>query len=604
MKRRTQRILVAVPAVLVACVACVVLYVAAGKALGPYMLWIGLAQRCGPIDATRGWLAAGRPAGFDDCLDPSCEDDMREVCDRWRTPPPAHVTGPTPPSIGTAGYPAPRTETASLDPSAPGYPPPRPAATTVPEPGRDDAGYRPAPHIAHDFEDGYDEVSIDYVPLESGPEGAFLSKLQALLDNRDAAGLARLAGIDPSAKESFQFACLADTDACPGEVPDGQLESVLRQLFEAGSRPMVQGYFGLPNAESGLPGDLGLAVVIDGWRGSPQVVEPTGIDGDVYPSFGVPDPVRDTAVWSFEVDGGGDERRWNRWHYETFDGRYDHTLDAYHSMFLSTVRWPTYEVVRLTSALPTPVASPTLELPSPDGRWTARVYEYGGMQLLDSRDPDSLRQYRAIEVADGAGKVVWRPVAAWDREGAGGPCSWLFGWRPDSAELLYHDTECGDGCGWPFEDDLQRLDIRTGAVQPANVAGADHILDPTGRRLAYVTGGTEQPRIAVTDLDTSTAVSATLAADYGERPAWSPDGRSVALTLLHDVEPCVRPARTSIARFDVDTGRLTELLAPEATYWQVAAWRADGTIELRGPTIDEKTPVQRIIDAVTGRPVP
>lgn len=495
-------------------------------------------------------------------------------------PPGATPSAPVPPTAATA----------SEEPSA--YPPPGlPTATATPEVGRDANGYRPAPPT-----DGDSRLQwADYVPLEVGEDGPFLVRLQDLLTSGDPEGLVALMGPGP-AGDAFQFAYLEATEGI-GNTTRPDMLAALRRLFAAGSRPVIQGYF--PGAGDFNEPESSLAVVIDGWQGAFDL--PTPEIEEV--GMGLPDAPGDTAVWRFERDG--DAWRWRGWHY--LDGGYGPTVEAFANLFGSDEHPLTYRVVRPRLLFPTPAVEETAEKPSPDGRWVARTVTGKG-NVIDPRDERSFRLYRALEVADTTGKVVWRPVESWDGDGFPRTYTQIFAWHPDSQWLLYSTFSVSDGCGGLPSDDLQQIDVTTGISGTLGLAGWGFTLDPSGRRLAWVSKASDNTGEAhVRDLDTGREVTGTLPADVLDLLGWSPDGRTVALSMSFDPSgPCGEMTRSGLALFDTASAKVRTLLPPAPGRVQLDAWTPDGvlvvsTYEVIDFASDDKLLRTVYLDAETGQ---
>lgn len=469
---------------------------------------------------------------------------------------PAGRTPSPPESQATA------TATAVEKPSS--YPPPAlPTATVTPEIGRDANGYRPAPHSSGDSP----LLWADYVPLETGDDGPFLVRLQDLLTAVDPEGLVALMGPGPEG-DAFQFAYLEATEGL-GETTRPEMLAALRRLFAAGSRPVIQGYF--PGAGDFHEPESSLAVVIDGWQGAFDL--PTPESEEI--GMGLPAAPGDTAIWRFQRDGEG--WRWRAWHYRKLG--YGPTVEAFANLFGSEEHPLTYRVVRPRRLFPTPAVEDTAEKPSPDGHWVARTVTGKG-NVIDPRDERSFRLYRALEVADITGKVVWRPVDVWEGDGFPRTYTRIFAWHPDSRWLLYSTFSVSDGCGGLPSDDLQQIDVTTGISGTLGLTGWGFTLDPSGRRLAWVSRASDSTgEVHVRALDTGREVTGTLPADLPALLGWSPDGRTVALSMSFDPSgPCGEMTRSGLALFDTASAKVRTLLPPAPGRVQLDAWTPDGVL--------------------------
>lgn len=478
---------------------------------------------------------------------------------------------------------------------------PRPTPTATPEP--DASGYFPAPSNSGRGGVEY-PFANDYAVLEEGPVGPLLAEIQSNLHARDAEALAAL--VDEDEVEGGVMVG-AEGSHGAGTVPQREMAAVLQRLFDAGSIPVIQGYFlQHPNSRTDQP-PYQIFLVTTGWRGNYEY--PASLYPDVGPYSAFPDEATSPAVWELWHDGGWN---WTRWLlYEPDYGGTVRDLSFQvgdmdnHANYGDKDYHATYHVVRPRTLWPTPVVESTQEIPSPDGKWVAREIVGEGQQI-EPRDTGSWREYLGLQVTEVGSGQVHTPESIWQQGDPPVQHVNILGWRPNSREILFSSYAVGDGCGGASAQDYASFDVTSGQATPLDVSGWSHTLDPAGARLAYLTMPDKATgQVNIRDLDTGEVVTGTLAAEsIGYGLAWSPDGQAIAFTFGSEVDQCFRADRVGIARMAAATGETTTLVQLEAMQWQIVAWRPDGIIELTGPTIDEKTPVQRRIDAATGASMP
>lgn len=466
----------------------------------------------------------------------------------------------------------------------------------------DDAGYfaRPVRTLRWDS---------DFTPLEDGPAGPLLSTLQRDLSAGDADAVVGRLGAAPSLTLH-----LLDGDAAARDVAGPDVAVLLRRLFAAGSRPVVQGYFAT-TADGRAPNEplllaaaasdtVRIDVVIAGWTGPAGALEPTA------PTEAAPH----VSVWRFDRAGdrlerggnggsrtgnapvGGADWTWRTWRWLPSNG-YVAAVAALEDRLddPASYRYTRYDVVRPAALWP--AVTPTLlrQLPSPDGEFMANEITSEPV-VVDPHDPASVRHLVAVEVVDAAGHTIARPIARWLVGDMGESRPSAEGWWPGRGELLVADLGSGDGCVVHRGGPLWRFRPATGELVRAPLpAGA--VPQPRGPRLARLglgrvgDDGAGQPRpvqgvVTVADVDTGTVVSATFtAAEHGDDLTWAPDGASVAFSVVDDYESCFSVRTSHIARFDLATGRVLDVTASAPGWRIVTAWHVDGVI-----TVDAHTP--------------
>lgn len=445
---------------------------------------------------------------------------------------------------------------------------------STPDGEPDDAGYFTYPSIAVRGRDW-----VEYVPLEHGPFGSFLTDLQDRLAAHDEAWLTTLvAGEGPSLPTlellGLDGAKLSETVEAHA-VADG-----LAALFAAGSSPIVQGYYAQRGAEhvygthSADPVDLAaidtLHVVVTGWIGTAPTL-----------SVALPSPVPSTAVWRFERNGA--DWRWTRWRWAS-DGSYTGTLVAALSVLNNALvrSDASYNIVRPASRWPTPAALATRTVPSPDGAWTA--IEVGGPhQPIEPRDPKYSRMFVGVEVEHLATGETWWPIELWESGDKGSALAEVIGWRPNSAQVVVAKVVCGGGCVLSCGHWLSVFDGESGTTRSLTGPLADPTLDPTGRFVAsfgYEAGEPPRGAIVVADLYAGTVVSATFPAETQSAIAWAPDGSALAFSITDRYAICAEHPASHLARFEIATGEVSVLTPVDDRHRRVRRWNADDTLEV------------------------
>ncbi len=210
--------------------------------------------------------------------------------------------GTEPGTVAERGYPpAAQPEIAEGYPEAvpageEGYPPPgqTPAAPLSP----DSQGYLPVP----------DGVRYVTSTLGASPYADLLVPLQEELGARNAPALA--ARVSPD--RPLRLFGVDELDSAAGEAVDGAtIENMLTAFFEAGSEPLIQGYFAAAD-EAGL---VTVHAILHPFSG--EVPFPTPSD----PNWGPPVPEtlpEGAALWTFVGEPEGDWQ-WGNWVYGDYE---------------------------------------------------------------------------------------------------------------------------------------------------------------------------------------------------------------------------------------------------------------------------------------------
>jgi putative hemolysin len=266
--------------------------------------------------------------------------------------------------------------------------------------------------------------------------------------------------------------------------------------------------------------------------------------------------------------------------------------------------------------LPTPPHLPTIApaswqecCPSPDGKWRVR-WVSAPTEVADDPSGWGSWYYRGQEVVSADKSVKHIVLDEWSNYGLGAPAPAVLGWTPDSRAVYVYEGGRGDGCdlfGWG--DDLQRMEVATGKLTTV----IDHMCAPSPApdmsAVAYlrrnpITGASV---ILVQSLYSGKTVTGTLGFDASGLQAgdfvWSPEQDAVAFTFAR--KPC---ESQGIARFDLQTGKVSVLADEQAGSRGVRSWADEGTLVIEENALDytatQAPPVVRRIDARSGAPRP
>ncbi len=198
-----------------------------------------------------------------------------------------------------------------------GYPGPTASAqvaTPTPEPDAD--GRYPAP----------EGIPYEVVAAADSPHAQFLSKLCGLLDREEADDLAAWVGA-PNDVLALDF--YSESEGIGARPTAGEVADLLDELFQAGSAPVVQGYFDPEGGEAGSGG--GIFVVISGLQG--QVPMPTKDPNELLGRGAPADMPTGSAAWEVYVPSDGEEW-WRAWwmgegYYELLVNLSDRGLGTY-----------------------------------------------------------------------------------------------------------------------------------------------------------------------------------------------------------------------------------------------------------------------------------
>ncbi len=423
--------------------------------------------------------------------------------------------------------------------------------------------------------------SAVYLPLEAGPAGAFLAEVQERLRMRDETWLTESIGDGDTVNRTqgtLWFHAIGEDEPI-GSLREHEVAGLLTELFAAGSRPILQGYFASrgetpvfvsfdePQTLAGLDT---VDVVTTGWQGESASF---GDDFDSAPQ---------AASWRFERSGT--TWHWSSWSWSSPD-EYSATVAATerHLMASRESRYSIYHVVRPENRWPTPDIAQTRDVPSPDGQWVAREIS-GNSQEIDPREPDTKLAYVGIELVHEPTDRRWQMNEHWQSGDIGSTTPSVFAWLPDGGTVILDNVICGDGCVSHCSHTLSAFDTETQSPRLLPYVGSDPTLDPTGQFIAGLGSGDTDARnelvVSVLDLATMKVVSAPFFGEEFGFLAWAPDGSALVFTIADQYEMCAEFPASHLVRFDIETAQLTALTTVDERFRRVSAWQPEGVLEV------------------------
>jgi Tol biopolymer transport system component len=130
---------------------------------------------------------------------------------------------------------------------------------------------------------------------------------------------------------------------------------------------------------------------------------------------------------------------------------------------------------------------------------------------------------------------------------------WVPSWSPDGGEIFFSSDQHGDG-----RPDMYAITLATKAVRRVSTTPNSRmvfpVLSPDGKSFAYIDGANQSLRVHdVATGQSRLLVNQAYASNVG-KPAWSPDGRTIALTDIQRSNSRHREGRNLIRTVDVATG--------------------------------------------------
>jgi hypothetical protein len=188
------------------------------------------------------------------------------------------------------------------------------------------------------------ELNSRVVSLDAAPQADVVRQFQALLDAGDAAALADWIADN---RYRLKMGPIGEYMQAGHNTDSTEAAMILQRLFEAGSRPRVEGFTVIGDATSPC-----LSIVTSGWRGEVTIAVPTA-DGEMGPG---PSEIKipgGEQRWDLCVNQAG-ERIWKTWRW----GGYGDLVSDMAVTFGNTEERP-YLVVRPVGST-SPVTSPNL----------------------------------------------------------------------------------------------------------------------------------------------------------------------------------------------------------------------------------------------------
>jgi hypothetical protein len=214
---------------------------------------------------------------------------------------------------------------------------------------------------------------------------------------------------------------------------------------------------------------------------------------------------------------------------------------------------------------------------SVDGRWVA-----AGLVAFPKENIGGQLAYVRLMIFSVDGKNHWTIVDEWQEIGLGFPMPQSLGWSQDHKSFYFTHRVIPDGCSvFPFLIDLQRVNLTDGTVTELLPQSALTLaLAPDEGQVAYIGYGERGLvlRDLVTGEERETEIDPGKDFNAGDI-RWSPDGKSLALTLA--INPCtgeygasktVWAKSTTILWVDVETLQQKILINEDPRLFIIWEW--------------------------------
>jgi len=204
---------------------------------------------------------------------------------------------------------------------------------------------------------------------------------------------------------------------------------------------------------------------------------------------------------------------------------------------------------------------------SPDGQWIVQ-----GLAAFPKTGDD---YYTQLQVLRADGSIERTVVDEWSHLGLGYTTPRVFHWSQNGRYLYFTNEPVPNGCAvFVNGSDLWKIDLADGSVtQVVPHVGLWLSLSPDETTLAYI--GYGDRGLVLRDLTTS--VEREVKLDPGQEYSagqitWSPDGKTIMLTLA--LRPCSKDwaAATSIVRVEVETLEQTTLIDQDSHLFTILEW--------------------------------
>jgi dipeptidyl aminopeptidase/acylaminoacyl peptidase len=223
---------------------------------------------------------------------------------------------------------------------------------------------------------------------------------------------------------------------------------------------------------------------------------------------------------------------------------------------------------------------------SPDGEWVAV-----GLIAFPKENIGGQLDYTRLMIFSTDGKTHWTIIDRWEEMGLGFPVPMPLKWSQDGKHFYFTHHVIPDGCSaFALQTNLQRVNLEDGTVNDLLPDPALALaLSPDDSQVAYFFGSQDR-ELVLRNLVTGEEREAKI--DPGKdfnvgNILWSPDGKSLALTLA--INPCtgeygvsktVLAESTTILSVDAKTLQQKVLIEEDQRLFITWEWNRPGKITI------------------------